>query len=169
MIQLRRPSLEIVDSYLEMMDEFRSYGEKVWEGTVPENTESSLDFIYRLLKYEIHPPQGDVPSLVYWAIMNGQVVGIITLRTQLTELSREFGGNIGYEVRPSARGKGLATEMLKLLLETTDAKKAGELLLTCSPDNEASIRTILKNNGEFLGTAYVERMKRQTNYYLIRL
>ncbi len=169
MIELRRPSAELLSSYLDMMEEFRANNEKVWEGTVPSETESSRDFLKRLQNSELHLSQGDVPSSVYWAVINERVMGRISIRYELTEYLIEFGGNIGYEVRPSARGKGFATEMLKLVLETPQTQKMKQVLLTCSPDNEASIKTILKNKGEFVRTAFVERMKRQTNYYLIRL
>lgn len=144
-----------------MMEEFRANGDRVWEGTVPGELESSRDFIKRLLNED--------SAAHYWAVLGNLVVGRISFRFLLTDLSKEFGGNIGYEVRPSVRGKGIASEMLRLVLETPKAKEVGEILLTCSPDNVASIKTILKNNGKLEKTAFVERVKRQTNYYLIRL
>ena len=48
-------------------------------------------------------------------VINGQVVGRIALRHYLTEKLKEFGGHIGYEVRPSVRRTGVATELLRLL------------------------------------------------------
>jgi predicted acetyltransferase len=81
----------------------------------------------------------------------------------------EFGGHIGYEVRPSARRKGIATEMLRLVLQTPKAREIRRVLLTCAPDNEASNRTIRKNGGILNDTRFVEKIRRQTNYYWIEV
>jgi predicted acetyltransferase len=59
--------------------------------------------------------------------------------------------------------------MLALLLKTPRAIEIGRLLLTCSPDNLASNKTIQKNGGVFTRSAFVEKWQRQTNYYWISL
>ena len=76
-----------------------------------------------------------------------QSIGIIDLRHTLNDFLKNLG-NCGYSVRPSERRKGYATEMLRLLLPI--AKNAGmkELYLFVERDNEASIKTILRNGGE---------------------
>lgn len=76
---------------------------------------------------------------------------------------------IGYEVRPSARRTGIATEMLRLVLQTPKAKQIGRLLLTCALDNLASNVTIRKNGGILTETKFVQRVQRQTNYYWIEI
>ena len=42
------------------------------------------------------------------------VVGMIDFRHPLSDFLFNFGGNIGYSVRPSERQKGYASEMLKI-------------------------------------------------------
>jgi len=44
---------------------------------------------------------------------------------------------------------GVASEMLRQLLETARAKSIRRLLITCDEDNVASERTIVKNGGAF--------------------
>ena len=144
-------------------------GEKIWEGTLPKSGESGEDFVKRILKAEIAPEPPFVPDTIYWATKQDQVVGKVALRHFLNENLKQFGGHIGYEVRPSQRRQGIATEMLRLLLQTPKAKEIGRLLLTCAPTNLPSIKTIEANGGLFEKTAFVEKQKRDTNYYWIDL
>ncbi len=166
-VQLQRPSLELFASSQESVAEMRRLGETIWDGMTARDTESPADFVQRLLRAEHSPEPGMVSESVYWAVRDGTVVGRIALRHRLTANLEEFGGHIGYEVRPSARRVGVATEMLRQLLELPRAKEIGRLLLTCAPDNVGSNRTIVQNGGVLTRTAFVERIQRQTNYYWI--
>ena len=169
MIELRKPVANLISSYLESIEEMRQIGEIVWEGIIPKAGEDPLIFVERLNRAEMTPEPGLVAQTTYWAVSNNQVVGRIALRHQLTEKLKEFGGHIGYEVRPSARRKGIATEMLRLLLQTPKSREIGRLLVTCAPDNTASNKAILANGGILERTAFVEAWHRDTNYYWIDL
>ncbi len=105
-----------------------------------------LDFEGRLRK---RYGAGYVPSEVFLAVRerDGAVVGIIDFRHPLSEFLLRFGGNVGYSVRPSERGKGYANEMLRLLLPVCRAYGERRILLTCDRENEASRRTILCHGG----------------------
>ncbi len=151
------------------MNEMAEIGEKVWEDTIPHSTETSEQFINRIHKDETTSTETKVPETHYWAVMDNEVVGRISFRHKLNENLKDFGGHIGYEVRPSARKKGVATAMLKVVLETPRAKQIGKLLLTCSPDNIASIKTIIANGGVLKETKFVARVNRNTSLYWITL
>jgi predicted acetyltransferase len=131
--------------------------------------ETSESFVARLLRAEVTPEPTRVPQTTYWATVDGAVVGHIGLHHRLNEELAELGGHIGYTVRPSCRGHGLAKEMLRQVLRTPRAREIGRLLLTCAPDNAASNRTIRANGGVLERTIFVERIARETNLYWIVL
>lgn len=108
-----------------------------------ETYEEWLDFRGREEK------KGRSPSHTWLAVRqsDGRVVGIINCRSVLTEFLLQYGGHIGYCIRPSERRKGYAKEMLHLALEKY--REAGEkkVLVTCDKSNLGSQRTILANGG----------------------
>ncbi|MBI5069394.1 MAG: GNAT family N-acetyltransferase [Deltaproteobacteria bacterium] len=150
-----------------MVDEMRTLGERIWEWQACLPGETPAAFVQRVLRAEHSPAPGRVPSTVHWAVLDGEVVGRIALRHVLDENLRRFGGHVGYEVRPSARRRGIASEMLRLLLQTPRARAIGRLLVTCSPDNIGSRKAILANGGVLEKVELVEAIQRDTCFYWI--
>ena len=94
--------------------------------------------------------EGWSPSQTWLAVRqrDGMVVAIVNYRpSPLADFLLQYGGSIGYSVRPSKRRKGYAKETLRLTL--VKCREAGEerVLITCDRDNPASARTILANGG----------------------
>ncbi len=165
-LELRRPAVELCHSYLEFLDEVAKLGERVWPAC-PAAAETADTFVARLLNEEVAPAPPKVPQTTYWATLGTEVVGHVGLRHRLNAELAEFGGHIGYTVRPSYRSRGFATEMLRQVLRTPNARAIGKLLLTCAPDNVASSRTIVANGGVLERTIFVERVGRATRLYWI--
>jgi len=92
-------------------------------------------------------PEGYVPQTTYWMISNDAVVGTVRVRHHLNDFLRTMGGHIGYYVKPSARGNGYAAQALKLALPELAKLGQDKALITVSPDNLASIKTVLSSGG----------------------
>lgn len=97
---------------------------------------------------------GYVSSTYYLLMEDKEYVGSFQLRHKLTENLMKIGGNIGYMILPSKRGKGYASAGLSLCLK--EAKKLGleRVLITCDSSNAAShaviIKAMQKYGGEIL-------------------
>lgn len=88
-----------------------------------------------------------VPQTRYWLYVDGRPVGVGKLRHYLNDSLMIEGGHIGYAIRPSERGKGYGTLMLRLLLERAREKGIAEVLVTCREDNILSRKVIERNGG----------------------
>lgn len=100
---------------------------------------------------------------------DSRIVGMIDLRHGLNDVLAEYGGHIGYSVRPDERRKGYAAQMLALTLEEARKRGIPRVLVTCDEDNEASRRTILRNGGVFDRNTWLESEKQTVSRYWIDL
>ena len=96
----------------------------------------------------INLPEGYVPSTTYFLVNEQEtILGALNLRHCLSDTLLNYGGHIGYSIRPSARGQGYGTRMLALGLEEAQKRGIPRVLITCKSENQASARIIEKNGG----------------------
>ncbi|AZM87389.1 MULTISPECIES: GNAT family N-acetyltransferase [Streptomyces] len=91
--------------------------------------------------------QGLVHATHWWITEGDTYLGSIDLRHYLNAFLLDAGGHIGYAVRPSARGRGLAGWALAEVLHEARLLGMDRVLLTCDPGNGASARTIERGGG----------------------
>ncbi|GCF95726.1 acetyltransferase [Enterococcus florum] len=94
---------------------------------------------------------GWVSATTFFAVREAdqKIIGLVDLRHHIQHpILQEYGGHIGYAVRPSERRKGYAKQMLELVLQ--EAKKIGltKVMVSCLEDNPGSEKTILANQGK---------------------
>lgn len=91
--------------------------------------------------------EDSVPHAELVGDVGGVVVGRSSIRFELNDFHRTWGGHIGYVVRPTCRGRGYATAMLHQSIEVLRDRGVDRVLVTCNDDNVASARVIETNGG----------------------
>ena len=101
-------------------------------------------------------PEGLVPAtqLIFVRESDAKIVGMLQIRHCLNDYLEKYGGHIGYSVAPDERCRGYASQMLRESLQKCRELGIRKVLVTCSDDNEASRRTILKNGGIYESTEF---------------
>ena len=151
-IRLVRPTEQLKEQAINFRQEFFDNHEMVINGSeLLDKTDQYEDWLKAVAantRIETVNANWVVTDTFFAVDEKDQIIGIIDLRHTLNDFLKNLG-NCGYSVRPSERRKGYATEMLRLLLPI--AKDAGmeELHLSVERDNEASIKTIMRNGGKY--------------------
>ncbi len=161
-IRLDFPSLAVFPSYVEALREgyyrgsdsvtpeekIKTYENNPKAHILSENEDKTGQFFTA--------PTGEtfpcVPYEKLWLTCEDVFIGSVSLRLELNEFCRNVAGHVGYGIRPHYQGQGYGT--LALRLTRVRAKQNGmeKLLLTCSPDNTASEKIIVKNGGVYKDT-----------------
>ena len=162
MPELTPPTTRVHASFLAAMEEFRAegrgglsddsmIGREIHEQASRWTEPAAFGHYVRSLRdqaLEDSPrPEGQVPSTTLWWVSGDEYLGRIAIRPRLTPHLRDYGGHIGYDVRPSARRRGHATAMLAAALPLAGALGIGPALVTCDEDNSGSRKVIEANRG----------------------
>lgn len=143
---LSDPTLHYRDSFLSGMRELQEEGH--YEDLNYDDLETNLRYYIQGWKDRRHNPRsGLVPESILWLIDDDRFVGRVSIRHHLNERLLQFGGHIGYEIRPTKRLMGYGKTILRLGL--IEAKKVGitRALVTCDDTNIGSAKIIEANGG----------------------
>jgi predicted acetyltransferase len=94
------------------------------------------------LRADRNLPEGHAPGAVLAAVVDGLLVGRVSVRFKLNEYLATYGGHIGFAVIEEHRRKGYATEMLRQALRLATENGISRVLLTCDDDNIGSAAVI---------------------------
>ena len=107
-------------------------------------------WVEQLLAEETVPATPAHVTCTYrWIVEGDEYLGSIALRHELNDFLRAYGGHVGYCVRPSARGRGLASAALGEVVRLAARRGMPEVMLTCDATNPASRRVIEHAGGRY--------------------
>jgi predicted acetyltransferase len=172
-VRLIEPSVELESEFMALVQEFvAAGGYQRWgyelvieDGNFGKYVRDRLDW-----KEGKNLPEGWVPGSTFWLVRGDNViVGTSSLRHRLTEHLRNIGGHIGFNIRPSERGKGYGTAILALTLEKAKELGLKRVLVTCDDNNIASAKVIEKNGGILEDKYSNDKLEQHKRRYWIEL
>ena len=153
---LEMPSLERKEQIIDYVNEFALYNSetngmgalrKILEGYT---FEQALEMCLNRQKEEYAKKIGKCQSKTYLLIRenDNRIIGAINVRWNLPENMKQFGGNIGYGIRPTERRKGY--NKINLYLGLIEAQKLGldRVMLDCDVNNLGSVKTMQALGGK---------------------
>lgn len=157
-LKLVKPSKEQEREAIDYIEEFYTYHSEI----------NGVGGLYRYLdRYEKWldkleedrnriPNEEKVPSETYFLVRESdqKIVGMINIRLALNEKLKEFGGHIGYSIRPTERGKGYNKINLYLGLLCCQQHGIEQVLMDCDKDNLASAKTMQALGGKLVREYY---------------
>ena len=169
-LHFERPHAALADSYRALVREFVDRGEPF----VPfplKYAHDDFDAFLRLLdecRRGVGLAEGFVANSTYWLVREGvDVVAVSNLRHALTDSLRREGGHVGYGVRPTARGNGYSTAILRHTLDEARALGIADVLVTCAKENEPSARAIVRCGGRLEAEEWIaERAETVQRYWI---
>ena len=153
---LETPSLERKNEIIDYINEFVEHKsdingpgslDKILDGyTFEQALESCLNMQYEEYAKKFGRCQGKTFLLI--RKNDNKIIGTINVRWNLTEEMKQFGGNIGYGIRPTERRKGY--NKINLYLGIIEARKLGleKVMLDCDVNNLGSDRTLKALGGK---------------------
>lgn len=155
---MRRPTAEYAEQILECKKEYLAAGSSM-DGCGPlRRTDDPIEYIKKCALEE-DPETCPAPLVSATQLMlvrkaDDRVLGFLQVRHEFNEYLSQFGGHIGYSVRPSERRRGYAKEMLRMALPYCREIGLDQVLITCIDGNIGSEKTILANGGVYESTVH---------------
>ena len=149
------PSVQWVAGYRSALREAAEIGEVVPWDPAHDCDDTTMAAAIRDMAEGIWGPGATIPTqLLCWWVDGDAYLARISLRfmsLRETQPHHYAGhGDIGYDVRPSARGRGEATAMLRAMLQLAKERDYPDALITCDNTNLASRRVLEKAGGVFV-------------------
>ncbi|MEN4011752.1 MAG: GNAT family N-acetyltransferase [Bellilinea sp.] len=153
---------------LDMAQDFHAQGDNRFNLLLRGSNEIFFAFLRDLAAdaQEDDLPPGMVPQSTLWLLKDGsRLLGFSRLRRRMESNLEEKGGQISVEIRPSERGKGYESELLRLTLKQAAALGMSEIILTCAEEDHEQRVMIEASGGELVETRRLARSERSLRVY----
>lgn len=149
---LQAPTLAHKQEAEALKQEFFAHGEPVINGSALFDQMDYEPWLDHVAQYSSAETVGSdwVVSSTFFALRptDGKLLGMIDIRHNLEHpFLTQYGGHIGYAVRPTERRKGYATQMLRQGLQFARSIGLNRVMLGCYADNVPSVKTITACGG----------------------
>ena len=168
-IERKQEALEYINEFYEYDSQIHGTGSLDRELKKGKTYEEWLNSNLKLHDEKYAVEKGLVPSYTYFLIRknDNKIIGMIDLRLGLNDYLRNYGGHIGYSIRPTERKKGYNKLNLYLILQVAQNHNLEKVLITCADYNEGSRKTILALGGKFEKNTFDESDNETMNLYWI--
>lgn len=164
------PSLKFKSAYLNALRETENEtGETRLNRPEPDQTFEEFIIMWEDQAKGTNLKEGIVPATMYWLIDKGEVIGRVQIRHTLNDFLFNFGGHIGYYIKPSKRRMGYGTKILQLGLAKAREIGITNVLVTCDDNNVGSQKIIESCGGVLENIVEQERAKPLKKRYWIPL
>ena len=174
-LYLEIPSIDRKEEALEYLQEHVQFGSRLnGTGRLKDclkglTYEEWLDDVINCQEKSYAEAKNLVSATTYFSIResDNKIIGMVNLRHYLNDYLKNFGGHIGYGIRPLERRKGYAK--IQLYLTLLEAQKLGidKVMVDCIQTNEGSEKTIQALGGVFDRQVYEENRQVTLNNYWI--
>ena len=171
-LTLVRPSIDHADQITALRAEFLTEAPHIPGGSRLEDFADPADWIaYCNARQDpATVPDGFVQADQWLLTRVGQdrVLGLVSVRHSIdTPHLAEYGGHIGYAVRPSERRHGYGRAQLLLALDWCRTIGLAKVLVTCDATNQASQHTITSCGGVYERDTYdADRGETMRRYWI---
>ena len=172
---LESPSLKRKNDILDYFDELNKYNSEIHGAGFLDNIYNGYSFDEALafslnLEDENFAKEHELcPGKTFLLIRknDNKLIGTINIRWNLNDYMQNYGGNIGYTIRPTERMKGYNKINLYLCLKEAKGFYLKEVSLSCDVSNLGSNKTIQALGGVLKYTVSDPTSNEMINFYVI--
>ena len=140
------PSLARKQDAIDFINEFIEYNSRINGcGRLQDyidNYEGWLEKLEKEKTAEVTDEEVPKRTFFFVRIEDNKIIGMVNIRLKLNKKYYNFGGNIGYGIRPTERGNGYNKINLYLALKVCKEYGVKEAMLDVDSNNPASWRTM---------------------------
>ncbi len=165
--QLVSPDAAFQQTYIDALREFHAENRNLEQDVIVLNRDFA-GYVRHLEKQSTDERrEGLVPETFYWLVDDSVYIGRVSIRHTLNNRLLQFGGHIGYEIRPTKRRMGYGKCILQLGLAKARLLGITRALVTCDEDNIGSAKIIEANGGILENTVLLNHRAVATRRYWI--